>query len=148
MPSTPTSAVEAALDHIVAEYRTQDDWARELIAEHAAARRRLAILTETWVKLATTLPQAARRRHVAALEALLPPLPLRRLGPRTALTRTIETFLALHQHTVFRARDLHAWLEGQGTGISRAYCASELSRRVKNGVVERVGRGRYGVCTP
>ena len=140
-----TGPVEAALDHIAAEYRTQDAWARDLLREHAEVQNRLAVLTKTYLDLAATLPPDRARIRADVLAALLPPLALRTQGPRTPRTRAIETFLSAHRHDEFGPAELHAWLAGQGITFPRACCGTELGRRAKDGYLKRVARGRYRV---
>ncbi len=145
MTDQTTPAVEAALDHIAAEYRTQDNWAAELMREHAEVQTRLATLQETYMKLTLTLAPDRARARQEAFATLLPPLAQRTQGPQTPRTRAIETFLSVHRHLEIGAQDLHIWLKAAGEHFPRELCGTELARRSRDGYLKRVGRGRYRV---
>jgi hypothetical protein len=147
MPTAPTpdptgDPLAAALDNLLSEYRRQCAWVAELTAELSSARARLGRTRDAVRAAAALLPPAERARQLATLAEIAGRLGPAK-GPRTPLVEAQEAFLALQHDTAFGTPELHAFLSAQGFRLTRSECSKLLARKESQGVLDRVGRGRY-----
>lgn len=147
MPATPTeeTPLQAALGHLMAEYRRQSDWVAELTAELASARARLGRTRDAVRAAATLMAPDERARQLDALAEIAGRHGTAK-GPRTPLVEAQEAFIALQHDTAFGTPELHAHLSAHGFRLTRSECSKLLARKASQGVLERVGRGRYRIA--
>lgn len=142
MPDPTEDPLRNALDNLLAEYRRQTDWVSELTAELFTARARLGRTRDAVRAAAALLAPAERARQLDALAEIAGRLGPAK-GPRTPLVEAQEAFFALQHDTAFGTPELHAFLSAQGFRLSRSECSKLLARKEAQGVLDRVGRGRY-----
>ena len=144
---TPHAArLEAAVTTMLDELEAEQEREAELCCALLAARHRRAELAGGLATLLKTLPAAERARHgerLAGIERA------RRVpGPgrgATACGQAVQTWLARHPSGEVTTAELDAAVAAAGFARPREYAAKTLNRLSRDGLVTRVGRGRYRV---
>lgn len=138
--------LEAAVTTMLDELEAEQDREAELCCALLAARRRRAELADGLATLLKTLPSADRARHgerLARIErARRVPGPGR--GAK-ACGQAVLTWLARHPSGEVTTADLDAAVAAAGFDRPSEYAAKTLHRLSREGLVVRVGRGRYRV---
>ncbi len=136
------NAVTAMLDELRAEQNREGELSLALVE----ARHRRGELLRCVTILIKTFPEAGRRRHrkrLARVEALRR-APRRRQGA-TERSDAVVTFLATCPGEEFDIADLNHALAAAGFDTGGTYAAQALHRLARQGLVVRVGQGRYRV---
>ena len=136
------SAVSAMLEELRAEQEREGALGCELIESRHRRRELLRSLTI----LIRTFPEAARRQNrqrLARVEARHR-APRRRPGASERSEATLA-FLAGYPGDEVRAAELGQALVEAGLDPGRAYAAQALHRLGRQGLVTRVGQGRYRI---
>jgi hypothetical protein len=138
---TLTDAAQA----MVNELRDLAAWEAELARDLAVTRGRGAELTRSLASLLDVLPREDRRALKIALARIEMPRVRRLKAPsiRTGIVEAVHDYLAAADDTV-TALDLQAHL-AQRFGARAGRASIILSRKVAQGMVERLSRGRYRV---
>lgn len=134
-----------AAQAMVREMRDLTAWEDELTRDLTVTRGRIAELTRSLMSLLAILPREDRRALTIELAKIeLPRVRgARKVSCRTDIVEAVHDFLAAADDTV-TACDLQAHLaERFGAGAGRASII--LSRKIGQGVVQRLTRGRYRV---
>ncbi len=136
------SAVTAMLDELRAEQEREGALGCELIE----SRHRRRELLRSMAILIKTFPEADRRRHAKRLERVeaLHRAPRRRPGA-SERSEAVLAFLAGYPGDEVRAAELGQALVETGLDPGRAYGAQALHRLGRQGLVVRVGQGRYRI---
>ena len=136
------SAVSAMLEELRAEQEREGALGCELLESRHRRRELLRSLTI----LIRTFPEAARRQNrqrLARVEARHR-APRRRPGASERSEATLA-FLAGYPGDEVRAAELGQALVEAGLDPGRAYAAQALHRLGRQGLVTRVGQGRYRI---
>ena len=134
-----------AAQAMVREVAALAAWEEELSRDLAQTRGRSAELTRSLMSLIPVLPRDDRRALKIELAKLEMPRirPARTAAQRTDIVDAVHDYLAAADDTV-TALELQAHLtERFGAGPKRASII--LSRKVEQGMVVRLARGRYRV---
>ncbi len=136
------NAVTAMLDELRAEQNREGELSLALVK----ARHRRGELTRSLTILIKTFPAVDRRRHAKQLAriASLCRAPRRRPGA-TEWSEAVLAFLVAYPGEEFTVAELNRALAAGGHDTGPAYAAKALYRLVKQGLVVRVGQGRYRV---
>ncbi len=134
------NAVTAMLDELRAEQNREGELSLALVE----SRHRRGELTRSLTILIKTFPAVDRRRHarqLARIQALCR-APRRRPGA-TGRSEAVLAFLAGYRGAEIRVAELDHALAEAGLDPGRAYGAQALHRLGRQGLVVRVGQGRY-----
>lgn len=134
-----------AAQAMVREIRDLAAWEAELARDLATTRGRSAELTRSLMALMGVLPKEDRR----ALKIALAEIEMPRLGHRTKSCHRTDVVDAVHDYLAaaddtVTALDLQAHL-AERCGAAPKRASIILSRKVEQGMVERLARGRYRV---
>ena len=136
------NAVTAMLDELRAEQNREGELSLALVE----SRHRRGELLRSMTILIKTFPEADRRRHSRQLSRIqaLCRAPRRRPGA-TEWSDAVLAFLAECPDEEFTVADLNRALAAGGHDTGQAYGAKALYRLAQQGLVVRVGQGRYRV---
>jgi hypothetical protein len=138
--------LENAVTSMLEELQAEQEREGELSCALVETRHRRGELLRSLTILIKTFPRAERQRHdrrLARVDASYQ-APRRRHGT-TDRSRAVLAFLASYPGEEFRVAELDRALAAGGLDTRRAYSAQALHRIGKQGVVVRVGQGRYRV---
>ncbi len=138
--------LEHAVTAMLEELRAGQEREGALSLALVEARHRRAGLTRSLTILIKTFPAVDRRRHakqLARIESLCR-APRRRPGA-TERSEAVLAFLAACPGDEFVVAGLDRALAAAGLDPGRAYAAQALHRLGKQGLVVRVGQGRYRI---
>jgi len=137
----------AAAGSIVVELETLAGWENELLRDLERTRARRAALTRSVEALMAELPDPGR----AGLRLRLNRIAMALAGELRANLHQTDKVAAVHGYLarsdgIVTVRQVQAFLKRHGLAPCDDAAAMILSRKAKQGIVERVSRGRYRVC--
>ncbi len=136
------NAVTAMIEELLAEQKREVELTRALVV----ARHRRAELLRSVTILIKTFPAVDRRRHSRRLERVeaMRRAPRRRPGA-TERSEAVLAILAEYPGEEFAVAGLDRALAAGGHDTGTNYGAQALHRLAKQGLVVRVGQGRYRI---
>ena len=137
--------LRGALDALFAELEETATWEREIADEARRAASRRERLAQSLRCTIGTLEPPERAPELCRLRAALGQPESKPIACRTERIRLILDWLSRRDPPEFAVSELRAHLLAHGHAFGRGYLPALMDRWTREGVVTRLGHGRYRV---